>query len=215
MGPQLVGQREFSPISPPSQQQVTAVAAMQPRQDSPFYPAQIQDAFIKSEEKAMSVEECVEEIVREPLDERAEENPVIGVWKLVSSEATVMHDGKTEVYNTKNPKGYLILTPWQRMMTVSIGGHGDRKKVPTSDADLSELWKSMLAYTGKFRVEGEYLITNVDVAWYELWTGTEQRRKFQLDGDTLTVVTKPQPIGGTGARAKALVSCKVVWEREE
>jgi hypothetical protein len=55
----------------------------------------------------------------------------------------------------------------------------------------------------------------VDVAWYELWTGTEQRREFELDGDTPTIVTKPQPIGGLGDRANALVSCKVVWERKE
>lgn len=145
----------------------------------------------------------------------AQENPLIGVWRLVSSEATVSDNGKTEVYNTKKPKGYLILTPWERMMTVSIGGDGDRKKVPTSESDLSELWKSLLAYTGKFRVEGDHLVTDVDVAWYELWTGTEQRRKFELDGDTLTIVTKPQPIGGVGERASALVSCKVIWEREE
>jgi hypothetical protein len=167
----------------------------------------------------MSAQECVLESLEESLQnsakESAKDNPLLGVWKLVSSTATVTHDGKIEIYNTKNPKGYLILTPWQRMMTVSIGGDGDRKKVPTSDADLSELWKSLLAYTGKFRVEGEYLITKVDVAWYELWAGTEQRRKFQLDGDILTIVTKPQPIGGMGPRGKALVSCRVVWEREE
>lgn len=166
----------------------------------------------------MPVEECVLEREPEQAEDAAQEvvetNPLLGVWKLVSSQATVTDGGKTEVYNTKNPKGYLILTPWQRMMTVSIGGDGERKKVPTSDSDLSELWKSLLAYTGKFRVEDDYLITNVDVAWYELWTGTEQKRKFQLDGDTLTIVTKPQPIGGMGPRGKALVSCKVVWERE-
>jgi hypothetical protein len=163
----------------------------------------------------MSAQECVLESVQDPVQGAVDQNPLIGVWRLVSSQATVTHEGKTEVFTTKNPKGYLILTPWQRMMTVSVGGHGDRKKIPTSDADLCELWKSMLAYTGKFRVEDDYLVTNVDVAWYELWTGTEQRRRFELDGDKLTVVTKPQPIGGTGARAKALVSCRVVWEREE
>lgn len=144
-----------------------------------------------------------------------QENPLVGVWRLVSSEATVEDQGKTEVYSTKKPKGYLILTPWERMMTVSIGGDGDRKKVPTTEADLSDLWKSMLAYTGKYRVEGDHLVTVVDVSWYELWTGTEQRRRFELEDDTLTIVTKPQPIGGVGLRANALVSCKVIWEREE
>ena len=140
-------------------------------------------------------------------------SPLIGTWKLVSSQATVVDDGKTEVYTTSEPKGYLILTPWERMMTVSVGGAADRKKVPTSDADLADLWKSMLAYTGKYRVEGDDLVTTVDVAWHELWTDTEQRRRFKLEGDTLTIVTKPQPIGA-GTRAKALVSHLVVWERE-
>lgn len=142
------------------------------------------------------------------------QNPLVGVWKLMSSQATVTHEESSKVYTTKNPKGYLIVTPWDRMMTVSIGGEGDRKKVPESEADFSELWKSMMAYTGKYRVEGDDLITIVDVSWYELWTGSEQRRRYKVEDDKLTIITKPQPIGGAGERAKALVSCKVVWERE-
>lgn len=49
--------------------------------------------------------------------------------------------------------------------------------------------------------------------WYRLSAGTEQRRKFTLEGNKLTIVTIPQPMG-TGHRAKAMVTCKVVWERE-
>ena len=56
---------------------------------------------------------------------------VVGTWRLISSEATVVDGGITEVTVTKNPKGYLILTPWERMMTVCIGGDGERPKVPT------------------------------------------------------------------------------------
>jgi lipocalin-like protein len=143
----------------------------------------------------------------------ADPHQLVGTWRLVSSEATVVDDGITEVTFTENPKGYLILTPWERMMTVCIGGDGERKKIPTSQADLSELWRTMLAYTGKYRVEGNELVTTVDVSWYELWTGTEQRRRFTLESDTLTIVTKPQPLGA-GRRAKAMVSFKVVWERD-
>ncbi len=120
--------------------------------------------------------------------------------------------GKTEVLLAKQPKGYLIITAEGRMMTVSIGSA--RKKVPTSDADLTELWKTMMAYTGKYRVEGEYFVTMVDVSWYEVWTGTEQRRRYKLEGDRLTIVTSPQPVGA-GRRAKALISSKVVWERDK
>jgi hypothetical protein len=98
----------------------------------------------------------------------ADPSLVVGTWRLVSSEATVVDNGITEVTVTENPKGYLILTPWERMMTVCIGGDGERPKIPTSQADLSELWRTMLAYTGKYRVEGNELVTTVDVAWYEL-----------------------------------------------
>jgi len=140
------------------------------------------------------------------------QHPLVGIWKLVSSQATITEHGKAEVFVAQKPKGYLIVTPWGRMMTISIGG--ERKKIPTSDADLIELWKTMMAYTGKYRVEGEYLITNVDVAWYEVWAGTEQKRQFKLEGDKLTILTTPQPIGA-GRRAKAMVSHIVVWERDK
>ncbi len=143
----------------------------------------------------------------------AERNPLAGTWRLVSSEATVEEEGKTEVHFTERPKGYLIVTPAGRLMTVCVGGDGERKKIPTSQADFCDLWKSMLAYTGSCRVEGDEIVTTVEISWYELWKGTQQRRRFNLEGDRLTIVTIPQRMGA-GPRAKATVSCKVVWERE-
>ena len=162
-----------------------------------------------------SRELSVREAAASPSDSSttAHRQPLVGIWKLVSSEATVQEEGGPKVFSTKNPKGYLILTPWQRMMTVCIGGDGDRKKIPTTQADLSELWKTLLAYTGKYRVEGDEIVTSVDVSWYELWSGTEQRRRYELDGDKLTIVTIPQRFG-SGRWANAAVSCRVVWERE-
>ena len=144
----------------------------------------------------------------------AHQHPAVGSWRLISSEATTVDDeGNTEVIVTENPQGYIMFTPWGRMMTVCVGGHSDRKKVPTSQADFSDLWKRMLAYTGPYRIEGDEVVTNVEISWYPLWAGTEQRRKFTLEGNKLTIVTIPQPMG-TGHRAKSMVTCKVVWERE-
>lgn len=143
----------------------------------------------------------------------AQESALVGTWRLVSSRAIVWGEGDTEVFHTVQPKGYLIVTPWGRMMTVSVACDGDRTKKPTSGVDLSELWKTMMAYTGKYRVEGDAIITTVDVAWNEAWTGTVQRRFYKLEGDKLTIDTEPLAIG-SGRRAKAMYSCRVVWERE-
>jgi hypothetical protein len=53
--------------------------------------------------------------------------------------------------------------------------------------------KSMIAYSGKYRIEGNDFVTTVDVSWNEAWNGTEQRRHCTLDGDKLMIVSAPQP----------------------
>jgi hypothetical protein len=81
-----------------------------------------------------------------------------------------------------------------------------------SDPERAALHKSMLAYTGKYRVEGEEFITTVDASWNEQWNGTEQRRRFKIDGDKLFIESAPA--------ASILFSGKVdfrriVWQREQ
>ena len=80
-----------------------------------------------------------------------------------------------------------------------------------SDAHRAALHKSMLAYTGRYRVEGDEFVTTVDVSWNEAWNGTEQRRKFRLEGDMLKIETAPAPSllfpGKVDYR-------QIVWERE-
>ena len=80
-----------------------------------------------------------------------------------------------------------------------------------SDAHRAALHKSMLAYTGRYRVEGDEFVTTVDVSWNEAWNGTEQRRKFRLEGGRLNIESAPAPSllfpGKVDYR-------RIVWERE-
>ena len=80
------------------------------------------------------------------------------------------------------------------------------------DAERAALHKSMLAYSGKYRVEGNDFVTAVDVSWNEEWNGTEQRRHFRLEGDKLFIESAPAPSivfpGKTDFR-------RIVWEREK
>ena len=113
----------------------------------------------------------------------AHQHPAVGSWRLISSEATTVDDeGNTEVIVTENPQGYIMFTPWGRMMTVCVGGHSDREKVPTSQADFSDLWKRMLAYTGTYRVEGDEAATNVEISWYPLMGGHRAAAKIHARG---------------------------------
>jgi hypothetical protein len=60
-----------------------------------------------------------------------------------------------------------------------------------SDTEMAALYKSMVAYTGRWSVDGDTLITQVDGSWDPTWVGTEQVRHLVYDGHTLSAHTEP------------------------
>jgi hypothetical protein len=137
----------------------------------------------------------------------ASTNPLIGNWKLVSWQVVVGNDAQ-DLFGP-HPKGYLILTPEGRAMALTTA---DNRKAGLGDAERAQLHKSMLAYSGKYRVEDHDFITTVDVSWNEIWNGTEQRRHYRIEGDRLLIESAPAPSilfpGKVDFR-------RIVWEREK
>ena len=87
------------------------------------------------------------------------------------------------------PEGGVIFTPYGRIMAVLAAS--DRQPA-RSDDDRLALFRSFIAYTGRFRLEdGNRFVTEVDATWDPAWTG-RQERFFSIDGDTITVRTAPQ-----------------------
>jgi hypothetical protein len=119
----------------------------------------------------------------------ADSDAVIGNWKLVSWQVIVENEPPQNVFGP-NPKGYLILTREGRSIVVTTA---DNRKGGMGDAERVALHKSMLSYTGKYRIEGSEFITVVDVSWNEDWNGTEQRRHFKVEGDKLFIESAPAP----------------------
>ena len=111
---------------------------------------------------------------------------VLGIWKLVSYEAEYQTTGEREPVLGKNWTGYIIFTPEGRMM-VAMTTEG--RQAPKIDQDRAELFKSLLSYTGMYRLEGDKWITKVDVSGNPAWVGTEQVRFFRFEGDRLQVTT--------------------------
>ncbi|WP_426439665.1 lipocalin-like domain-containing protein [Bradyrhizobium genosp. P] len=133
---------------------------------------------------------------------------LIGNWKLVSSQVVVEGQPPQDLFGS-NPRGYLVLTPDGRSIVLTTA---DGRKAGMGDAERAALHKSMLAYTGKYRVEGDDFITVVDLSWNEAWNGTEQRRHFRIEGDKLFIESAPGPSivfpGKIDFR-------RIVWEREK
>ncbi len=132
---------------------------------------------------------------------------LIGTWKLVSWHVIV--GGQPQDLFGANPKGYLILTREGRAMVLTTAQH---REAGDGDTQRAALHKSMLAYSGRYRIEGDEFITTVDVSWNEAWNGTEQRRKFRIEADRLIIESAPAPSilfpGKIDHR-------RIVWEREQ
>ena len=131
-----------------------------------------------------------------------------GIWRLVSWQV-VAEDGVARDVFGSNPTGYLILTLEGRSMALMTA---ENRRPGFADAERAALHRSMLAYTGRYRIEGGDFITTVDVSWNEEWNGTEQRRHYRIEGNRLYVETVPGPSivfpGKTDFR-------RLVWERSD
>ena len=136
-----------------------------------------------------------------------EQNPLVGSWRMVSYQRVL--DGVPQNGLGEHPKGFIILTPEGRAVLLTTA---DGRKPATNDAGRAELWKSMVAYTGKYRIEGDDFITSVDVSWNEAWNGTEQRRHFKIEGDQLILTTSPAP---SPIYPGKTYFARVVFEREK
>jgi|SRR5271163_1494063 len=118
---------------------------------------------------------------------------LIGSWRLLSFKAQIVgEDAEPRDVFGSAPFGRIILTPQHTM--AAFLSWPDRKP-PKDEAEAALLLRSMTAYTGRFRVEGDKFITTVDGAWNEIFKAHEQVRIFILDGDTLTIRVPEQPSG--------------------
>jgi hypothetical protein len=130
------------------------------------------------------------------------QSSVLGTWKLLSLDVEFQATGEKQQPYGPNPDGYLILTPEGRMMAV-VAAKG--RKPGLKVEEQAELLRTLLAYTGTYTLSGNRFITKVDVSWNEVWTGTQQERFFELNGDRLTIVTawlpNPNLPGGPIVRA--------------
>jgi hypothetical protein len=108
---------------------------------------------------------------------------LVGTWKLVSFHVETEGSNEQQPWWDLDPVGCVIFTREGRMLALLTAG--DRIASATAD----QLIRTMCAYSGRYRVEGNRLSTTVDSGWLPAWVGTEQPRTFKRDGDTLSLMT--------------------------
>ena len=133
---------------------------------------------------------------------------LVGTWKLVSC---ILEDVETKeqkpVWGT-NPNGYIVMTPEGRWIVIQTA---EGRRAPQSDEDRIGAFKSLLAYSGKYRTDGNKVVIKVDIAADKSWNGTEQVRHYKIDKDQLHIEAVPQPYPNFGGKVMRGI---LVWKRE-
>jgi len=136
------------------------------------------------------------------------EDKLRGTWRLISCVMEDVETGERNAVWGEHPNGSLVLTLTGRWIVVQTA---EARTVPQTDENRAAAFRSMLAYSGRYRTEGEKIIITVDVAWDEGWNGTEQVRTFRLDGDQLHIEAAPQPYANLGGKVMRAI---LTWVRE-
>lgn len=134
---------------------------------------------------------------------------IVGTWKLVS---VMYEDQQTKELTPvlgQHPKGSQIATPEGRWLALVTA---EGRKAPQTDEERAQALRSMISYSGRYRVEDNKVITKVEIAWNESWVGGEQVRFIRFDGDKLYIESPPMPHPNVGGKVVRVI---VTWEREK
>src|SRR5262249_13173649 len=83
-------------------------------------------------------------------------------------------------------------------------------QVMATDAEAIDLYRTMNAFVGSYRVEGDTVVIRFDITWNQIENGEESRRPFKVEGDRLTFTVQPMP---NAFLNNQMVSASLVWER--
>jgi Lipocalin-like domain len=142
-------------------------------------------------------------------DDAALRKQVVGLWTLVSvvyeDQAT---KERTPVLGEK-PRGRQIATADGRWLALVTA---EGRPVPKTDEQRAQALRTMIAYSGRYRVEDGRVITKVEIAWNEAWVGGEQIRFIRFEGDRLFIESPPMPHPNVNDKVVKVI---VIWDREQ
>src|ERR1700754_432559 len=134
---------------------------------------------------------------------------ILGTYRLVSEQRTIV-DTK-EVIPGTGARGYITYGEDGRMIVLIVRQPRPRPEGPEKIADQQriELFRTITAYAGTYKFDGNTIEHNIEISMNEVWSGTKQVRSVRREGDHLIYSTPPFPFHTDG---KMSINT-LVWEK--
>ena len=117
---------------------------------------------------------------------------IVGTWRLVSwieeeTETKALHKNFGD-----NPLGFITYTSDGHMMIMFADPARKPAAAPkATDTEAAQLYRTMVAYMGRYTLEGERITHHIDISWNQVWNGTDQQRTDEIKDNHLTIKTPP------------------------
>ncbi len=128
----------------------------------------------------------------------AAKDTIVGSWRLLSFFDQNVETGETTDVFGEKPRGYLILTTNGRIALIHVADlRRAPKSPPATDMEAAELFRSMLAYVGRYEIEQTYgaadfeMTITSEVASNPSIEGRDRKFIVRVEGDKLTFKTTP------------------------
>lgn len=153
---------------------------------------------------------CAIALVSCPGIDEEEQNPFVGVWRLVSLELR-SEDGEVSYPLGRDAIGYIFYTDDGYMSVVLMAA--DRPTFATddslggSDDERAGAYSTYFSYCGRYEIVENAVTHHIEACSFPNWTGTDKQRLFEFDGDRLILSSVPYLVDGKQQTAF------VIWER--
>ena len=147
-------------------------------------------------------------------DQMQKRAPLVSTWRLMSHKQEDMETGAVTYPRGPNPRGLVTYTADGRFSVLNVPGEREAPKGPSpTDEEALALFKGLTSYAGRYSITGpDSLIHHTEISWNEAWAGTDQPRRFLLDGDTLTLIAGPSNSPWDGRIVRATLTWKRVTD---
>jgi hypothetical protein len=124
---------------------------------------------------------------------------IVGFWKMASFTSKVVETDQTRLPYGEHPGGYTAFSRDGHIVHLVLN---DDRKAPAgrdvTDAERAELFKTIAAFSGTYKVEGNKIIFHYEATWIQSRTGTDDVRTFETSGKKLTISSSPIKSGLDG-----------------
>ncbi len=137
-------------------------------------------------------------------------HPIVGTWSLQSFIERDITNGALSFPMGRGPKATVIYTASGHVATIFTAMGRTAPAGPrASDAEAVQLFRSMVAFAGRYETHGNELIYHPEITWNEAWNGTRQVRFFDMSDGLLSIRSAP----AASALLNTLTEMNMTWRR--